>query len=111
MKMTVSIMGPNTNFKQWKTNFLTFLSIKAAYLIPQLAIKESGVWLDEATQNYPYAMIVHVAIENKRVDQAIKCVSTARHDCAKAASDIMCEIPDGRSLARSLSLLDNVMLR
>jgi spore cortex formation protein SpoVR/YcgB (stage V sporulation) len=44
MKMTVSNMGPtNTNFKQWKRNFLTFMSCKSAYLIPQLAIHEPGV--------------------------------------------------------------------
>ena len=43
MKMTALTMGPNTDFKPWKRNFLTFLSMKAAYLIPQLAIRESGV--------------------------------------------------------------------
>jgi hypothetical protein len=47
MKMSVPTMGPNSDFKQWKRNFLNFLSIKAAYLIPQLAIRESGAWLDE----------------------------------------------------------------
>jgi hypothetical protein len=34
MKMNVSTMGPNIYFKQWKRNFLSFLSLKAAYLIP-----------------------------------------------------------------------------
>jgi hypothetical protein len=43
MKMTVPTMGPNTDFKPRKRNFLTFLSLKAAYLIPQLAIRESRV--------------------------------------------------------------------
>jgi hypothetical protein len=47
MKMTAPTMGPNTDFKSWKRNFLTFVSLKASYLIPQLAIRESGVWLDE----------------------------------------------------------------
>jgi hypothetical protein len=36
-------MGPTTDFKQGKRNFLNFLSIKAAYLIQQLAIRDSGV--------------------------------------------------------------------
>jgi spore cortex formation protein SpoVR/YcgB (stage V sporulation) len=35
MKMTVTTMGPNSDFKPWKRNFLTFLTLKAAYLIPQ----------------------------------------------------------------------------
>jgi hypothetical protein len=43
MKMYVTTMGPNTDFKKWKMNLLTFLSLKAAYLIPQLTIRESGV--------------------------------------------------------------------
>jgi spore cortex formation protein SpoVR/YcgB (stage V sporulation) len=47
MKMSVPTMGPNSDFKQWKRDLLNFLSIKAAYLIPQLAIRESSAWLDE----------------------------------------------------------------
>jgi hypothetical protein len=47
MKLFIPTMGPNTDFKQWKRNFLTFLSLKLAYLIPLLAIRDSGVWLDE----------------------------------------------------------------
>jgi hypothetical protein len=35
MKMSVPTMGPNTDFKQWKMNFLNFLSLKTTYLIPQ----------------------------------------------------------------------------
>jgi hypothetical protein len=38
MKMSVSTMGLTTDFKQWKRSFLTFLSLNAAYLIPQLAL-------------------------------------------------------------------------
>jgi hypothetical protein len=34
MKISVPTMGPNFDFKQWKRNFLNFLSLKAAYLIP-----------------------------------------------------------------------------
>jgi hypothetical protein len=51
MKMSVPTMGPNSDFKHWKRNFLIFLSLKASYLIPQLAIRESGAWLDEQAQH------------------------------------------------------------
>jgi hypothetical protein len=64
MKIIVPTMGPNADFKQWKKNFLTFLSLKAAYLIPQLAVKESIVWVDEAAQNHAYALLLHAAIES-----------------------------------------------
>jgi hypothetical protein len=47
IKMYVPTMGPSIDFKQWKSNFLTFMSLKATYLIPYLAIRESGVSLDE----------------------------------------------------------------
>jgi hypothetical protein len=43
MKMSVFTMGPNTDFKQWKRNFLNFLSLKATYLVPQPASHESCV--------------------------------------------------------------------
>jgi hypothetical protein len=52
MKMSVPTMGPNSDFKQWRRNFLNFLSLKAAYLIPRLAICESGASLDEQAQHY-----------------------------------------------------------
>jgi hypothetical protein len=111
MKMTVPTMGPTTDFKKYKRKFLTFMSLKAAPLIPQLAIKASGVGLDGGAQNYAYAMLLHAASQNQRANQAVKCISTARHDCRAAAWDIMCERFDNRSFARSLSLLDNLMLR
>jgi hypothetical protein len=110
-KMTAPTMGPITYFKSWKRNFLTFLSLKAAYHIRQLAIRESGVWLDEIAQTYAYALLLHVNSDNKRADKAVKCVSAARADSATAAWNILCERLDGRSFARSLSLLDNLILR
>jgi hypothetical protein len=111
MKMTVPTMGPNTEFKPWKWNFLTFLSLKAAYLIPQLALRDSGISLDEAAQIYAYALLLHATIDNKRDEQADKCISASRPDYATAAWDNMCERLDNRSFARSMSLLDNLMLR
>jgi hypothetical protein len=68
-------MGPTTDFKQWKRNFLNFLSLKAAYLISQLAIRESGVSLDEQAQHYAYTLLLHAASANQRADEAMKCVS------------------------------------
>jgi hypothetical protein len=111
MKMFVPTRGPNTNFKQWKRNFLAFLSLKAAYLTPQLAIRETGVWLDEQAQNYGYALLLNAANESKRVGQAVKCVSASRPDCATRAWDILCDRLDGRSSACSLPLPGNLMLR
>jgi hypothetical protein len=40
----------------------------------------------------------------------MKCVSPARPDCATAAWDTLNERVDSRSFARSLTLLDNLML-
>jgi hypothetical protein len=111
MKMSVPIIGPTTDLKQWKRNFLNFLSLKAAYLIPKLAIRESGVWLDEQARHYAYTLLLHAASANQRADHAVKCFSPARPDCATAAWDILRERLDYRSFARSLSLLDNLMLR
>jgi hypothetical protein len=111
MKMAVPTMGQTTDFKQWKRNFLNFLSLKATYLIPHMAIRESGVWLEEQAQHYAYTLLLHAASANQRADQAMKCVSPARPDCATAAWDIMCDRLDCRSFARSLSLHDNLMLK
>jgi hypothetical protein len=72
MKISVPTMGPNSNIKQWKRNFLNILSLKAAYLIPQLAIRELGAWLDEQAQHYAYTLLLHVTTDNKRVDHAMK---------------------------------------
>jgi hypothetical protein len=113
MKVSVPTMGPSSDFRQWKLKFLTFMSLKAAYLIPLIAIRESGTWVDEQAQHDAFALLLHAASENKRTDQAVKCVSFARPDCATIAWDIMCERLDCRSFAcsLSLSLLDNLMPR
>jgi hypothetical protein len=87
------------------------LSLKGAYLIPSLNICESGVWLDDDAQTYVYALLMHAASESRRADQAVECIFDARQDYAIAAWDILCERPDGRSFVRSLSQLDNLMLR
>jgi hypothetical protein len=107
IEMSAPTMGPTTDFKQWKRNFLNFRSLKATYLIPQVAIRDSGVWLDEQAQHYAYTPLLH---DNKRADHAMKCVSHARPDFANASWDILCESLECRSFARSLSLLDNLML-
>jgi hypothetical protein len=111
MKMSVPIMGPTTDYKQWKRNFLNFLSIKAAYLIPHMAICDSGVWLDEHAQHYAYTLLLHATSANQRADHAMKCVSPSRPHCAAVASDIMCERLASRSFARSMSLLDILMVK
>jgi hypothetical protein len=111
MKMSVPTMGPTTDFKQWKRSFLNFLSIKATYLTPQLAIRDSGVLLDEPAQHYAYTMLLHAATASQRADQAMKCVSPTRHDCAATAWDILCERLGNRSFARSLSLPDNLIVK
>jgi hypothetical protein len=111
MKMRVPTMGPNMDFKSCKRSFLTSLSMKAAYLILELVVRESGLWLDEDAQTYAYAMLLHATSDNKRADRGVKCVYDARPDCATAAWDIMCERLDGRSFAPWLSLLNNLMLR
>jgi hypothetical protein len=80
MKMSVPTMGPTTDFKQWKRNFLNFLSLKAAYLISQLAIRDSDVLLDEHAQHYAYTLLLHATVANQRADHAMKCVSLARPD-------------------------------
>jgi hypothetical protein len=36
MKMPVPTMGPNSEFKQWKRNFLNFLSLKASASHPRV---------------------------------------------------------------------------
>jgi hypothetical protein len=84
MKMSVPTMGPSPDFKQWKRNFLNFLSLKAACLIPELATSSRvhGWTSRPSTTHTPYFL---AAIDNKRVDKALKCVSLARPDCATAA--------------------------
>jgi hypothetical protein len=56
-------------------------------------------------------MLLHAASANQRADPAMKCVSPAHPDCATAAWDILNERLDSRSFARSLNLLDNLMLK
>jgi hypothetical protein len=111
MKMNVHAMGPNTEFRHWKNRFLDFLSLKAVYLIPQLAVREFGAYLDESAQSYAFALLRHAFVDNGRANQAVRCITAARPDCGAVVWEILCERLDARSFARSLALLDNIMLR
>jgi hypothetical protein len=47
------------------------MSLKVAYLIPQLAIMEYGAYLDESPRIYAFALLRHVVGDNRRADQAV----------------------------------------
>jgi hypothetical protein len=38
---------------------MNFFSLKASYLIPEVAIRELGVRLDEQAQHYAYTLLLH----------------------------------------------------
>jgi hypothetical protein len=110
MKINVPVMGPHTEFRHRKNRFLAFLSLKAAYLIPKLALRDFGAYLDESARSYSFALLLHAAGDNKRAVQAVRCITAARPDSGAADGEILCERMDARSFARSLALLDNLML-
>jgi hypothetical protein len=86
------------------------LSLKAAYLISQIMLRDYGAYLDESAHSYAFALLLHAAGDNTRADQAVMCVTAARPDCGVVALGIFCERLDARSFARPLALLDNIML-
>jgi hypothetical protein len=57
--MDAPSMPKTGDFKLYKRDFLSFLSVKAAALIPQLAMSSSGVLLNPVAQRYAHAMLVH----------------------------------------------------
>jgi hypothetical protein len=54
---------------------------------------------------------MHAASDNKRADQVVKCIYVVGPNCGLGAWDIMCGRLDDCSFARSLILLDSLMLR
>jgi hypothetical protein len=111
MKMNVLVMGPNRELRHWKNRVFYILSLKVAYMIPHKALRDSGVYLDERAHSYTFALLLHVASDNRRTNQAVRCVIAARPDCGAAAWEILYEGMDARSFARSLAWLDNLILR
>jgi hypothetical protein len=110
-RMDAPLMPKTGEFKVWKRDFLSFLSIKAAALIPQLALSSSGVPLNPVAQRYAHAMLVKCCRQNKPAAQTIAGVPTARPDCGTAAWEMLCERLDAQSISRTLSLLDRMMVR
>jgi hypothetical protein len=55
-RMDAPLMPKTGEFKTWKRDFLSFLSIKGAALIPQLALSSSGVPLNPVAQRFAHAM-------------------------------------------------------
>jgi hypothetical protein len=64
-RMDAPLMPRTGEFKTWKRDFLSFLSIKGAALIPQLALSSSGVPLNPVAQRFAHAMLVQCCRQNK----------------------------------------------
>ena len=84
-RMDAPLMPRTGEFKTWKRDFLSFLSIKGAALIPQLALSPSGVPLNPVAQRCAHAMLVQFCRQNKQAAQAIAGVPAGRPDCGTAA--------------------------
>jgi hypothetical protein len=82
-RMDAPLMPKTGEFKTWKRDFVSFLYIKGAALIPKLAMS-SGVPLNPVAQRFANAMLVQCR-HNKPVAQAIAGVLAGRLDCGTAA--------------------------
>jgi hypothetical protein len=71
-------MPKTGEFKFWNRDFLSFLSIQAAALIPQLDMSSSGVPLNPLAQRYAHAMLVQCCRHSNRAAHAIAGVSAGR---------------------------------
>jgi hypothetical protein len=109
-RMDAPLMPRTGEFKTWKRDFLSFLSIKGAALIPQLALSSSGVPLNPVAQRFAHAMLVQCCRQNKPAAQAIAGVPAGRPDCGTAAWEMLCERLDAQSISRTVSLLDRLMV-
>jgi hypothetical protein len=56
-RMDAPLMPKTGEFKTWKRDFSSFLSIKGAALIPQLALTSSSVPLNLVAQRFAHAML------------------------------------------------------
>jgi hypothetical protein len=110
-RMDAPLMPRTGEFKTWKRDFLSFLSIKGAALIPQLALSSSGVPVNPVAQRLAHAMLVQSCRQNKPAAQAIAGVPVGRPDCGTAAWEMLCERPDAQFISPTLSLLDRMMVR
>jgi hypothetical protein len=109
-RMDAPLMPKTSNFKFSKRDFLSFLSIKAAALILQLALSLSCVPINPIAQRYAHAMLPHLCRHSKPAAHAIAGVSAGLHDCGTVAWE-MCERHDAQSISRTHSLLDRMMVR
>jgi hypothetical protein len=105
------LMPRTGEFKTWKRDFLSFLSIKGAAFIPQLAMSSYGVPLNPVAQLFAHAMLVQCCRQNNPAAQAIAGVPAGRPDCGTAVWEMLCEGLDAQSISRTLSLLDRMMVR
>jgi hypothetical protein len=90
-RMDAPLMPKTGESILWKRNFLSFLSIKAAELIPQVAMSSFCVPLNPVAQRYAHAMLVRCCRHNKFAAQAIAGVLAGRPDCGTAAWEFLCE--------------------
>jgi hypothetical protein len=77
-RLEAPLMPKVGEFKTWKRDFMSFLSIKGAALIPQLALSSSGVPLNPISQRFAHAMLVQCGGHSKAAAQAIASVPAGR---------------------------------
>jgi hypothetical protein len=110
--MDAPLMPKTCELKCSMRDFLSLLSLKAAALIPHLAMSSFGVPLNPVAQRYAHAtMLVQCCRRNKPAAHAIAGVSAGRHDYETVAWEMMCERLDAQSISRTLPLLDRTMVR
>jgi hypothetical protein len=90
-RMDAPLIPKTGEFKSWKRDFLSFLSIKGAALIPHLTLSSSGVPLNTIAQRFAHAMLVQCCRHNKAAAQAIASVRAGRPECGTAACELLCE--------------------
>jgi hypothetical protein len=111
IRLEAPLMPKTGEFKTWKRDFLSFLSIKGAALISQLALSSSGVPLNPIAQRFTHAMLVQCCRHNKAAAQAIASVPAGRPECGTSAWELLGERLDAQSISRTMSLLDRIMVR
>jgi hypothetical protein len=102
--MDQSRIQPESPFKRWKHDFISYMRLKYPALIPQLVLHQSAARIDLDAQDFLHAMLTQATNLHPVGRQAIDHVPSSQPDSGSASWHKLCSRLDAQSISLTMRL-------
>jgi hypothetical protein len=97
-------LRPESPFKRWKHDFISYMRLKYPALIPQLVLHQFGARIDLDAQDFLQAMLAQATNQHPVGRQAIDAVPSSQPDRGSASWHKLCNRLDAQSISLTMRL-------